>query len=110
MMWITGIIAGIWLDLSPALADDIDTDPQPNFALIARGCMGCHGIDGNNRAGMASIAAMDPEVMYKILVGYRDGTRESTIMGRLMRPFSNDDIDDLAQFFAHLPSDAASSP
>ncbi len=100
---IFGLVGGL-LVLTPWFPAKAEStvDPQPDMALIAQNCMGCHGIDGRNQAGMANIAGIPPSVMIDILKGYRDGRRPSTIMQRLMRPFSDQDIQDLAHVLEKL--------
>ncbi|MBK5969468.1 cytochrome C [Thiorhodovibrio winogradskyi] len=73
-------------------------------AMLSHTCAGCHGTDGASAGeAMPTIAGMDKGYLVKTLVDYRDDLRPSTIMGRIMRGYSDQEIAAIASFFAARP-------
>ena len=66
-------------------------------------CTTCHGPRGMSQGTMPTIAGMDSEAFAEALLAFRDGSRESTVMGRLVGPLSDEDIAEIAAYFAALP-------
>jgi sulfide dehydrogenase cytochrome subunit len=82
------------------------TDPgkagPPN--LTAQGCMGCHGPEGNSHSSaIPSIAGLPRDYLEKVLRSYRYGGRFGTLMGRLMQAYSDQELDELADYFSQQP-------
>lgn len=68
-------------------------------------CIGCHGIDGYRTAfptayHVPKIGGQHEEYLVKSLEGYRDGTRSHPSMTGLAKSLSDQDIKDLAAFYA----------
>jgi sulfide dehydrogenase cytochrome subunit len=68
---------------------------------IASACLGCHG------AGAAGGTAIPPIILgvpatyiETSMKAFRDGTRPSTIMQRIAKGYSDDDIAAVAQYFS----------
>jgi len=73
-------------------------------AMLSHTCAGCHGTDGASAgAVMPTIAGMDKGYLVKVLEDYKDDLRSSTIMGRIMRGYSDQEIAAIASFFAAQP-------
>jgi sulfide dehydrogenase cytochrome subunit len=72
--------------------------------MLANTCAGCHGTDGAS-AGlyMPSIGGMDKRYLVSVLDDYKTGLRPSTIMGRIMRGYSDQEIRAIASYFAERP-------
>lgn len=69
-------------------------------------CIGCHGIDGYRTAfpsayHVPKIGGQHEEYLVKSLQGYRDGTRSHPSMTALAKSLSDQDIKDLAAFYAN---------
>lgn len=70
-------------------------------------CMSCHGINGiSNTPLVPNLAGQKEAYIVKALKDYRDGRRENAIMRTMAAGLSNEDIADLAAFFAGLPRKA----
>lgn len=70
-------------------------------AMMAHSCAGCHGTDGSSVGpSIPHIAGMDPERFIDSMLAYRKGARESTIMTRLAKGYTDAEIQGMAQFFA----------
>ncbi len=73
----------------------------PSAEALAFTCAGCHGTDGSSVGpSMPSIAAMDPEVFIDAMKEYREGKRNPTIMDRIARAYTDEQIEGMAWFFA----------
>ncbi|MGB8274400.1 MAG: c-type cytochrome [Alphaproteobacteria bacterium] len=67
---------------------------------LARTCSGCHGVEGHSPGKIPTIAGKDEDYLVRMMSEFRDGKRASTIMGRIIKPFADDDIARLAHYFA----------
>lgn len=73
-------------------------------AMLANPCAGCHGTNGASAGEfMPSIAGMDKAYLYSVMSDYKSGLRPSTIMGRIMRGYTEQEIWAIAGFFATQP-------
>jgi cytochrome c553 len=71
--------------------------PPPNFPPVgASSCSGCHG----SASPLPALAGRNPSELVAILEGYRAGTRSSTVMGRIVRGFSQDETLAIATWLA----------
>jgi sulfide dehydrogenase cytochrome subunit len=73
----------------------------PSAAALAYTCAGCHGTDGSSIGPSSpSIAAMDPEVFMDAMRDYKNDWRPSTIMNRIAKGYTDEQIKGMAVFFA----------
>lgn len=72
----------------------------PSIETIARNCTGCHGLDGKSPGAIPTIYQKSADWMTQRLIEFRDGKRESALMGRIMKGFADEDIRKLAEYFA----------
>lgn len=63
----------------------------------AAACSGCHGTDPG---ADLSLAALDADEIAAAMRGFRDGARDGTLMPRIARGFSPDEIDAIAAWIA----------
>lgn len=76
----------------------------PSGQALAFTCAGCHGTDGSSVGPSSpSIAAMDPEVFIDAMNGFKADARNSTIMNRIAKGYSDEQIKAMAWFFAKRP-------
>jgi cytochrome c553 len=78
-------------------------------------CMECHGLDGNGaghansvEGKFAKLAGQTPEYMLKQIQDLRSGARKHDQMAIMARSVSDEDVRDIAAYFAGLPR--SSSP
>lgn len=83
------------LAAGPSLAGGI------NAAGLANTCNSCHGINGVS-AGMAipSLAGLNEDYLKRVMLEQKKGDRFSTIMGRLLKTYSDEEIAALAGHYA----------
>jgi cytochrome c553 len=91
-------LAALGLSVSaPLLADG---DPTRGKELSAA-CAACHGADGNSvNPEWPKLAGQGEAYLYKQLVDYKEGRRENVLMAGQVAGLSEQDMRDLAAFFA----------
>ncbi|MBK1645744.1 cytochrome c4 [Thiocapsa imhoffii] len=72
--------------------------------MLANTCAGCHGTNGQS-VGPASpiIAGINRDVFVDMMKGYQSGDIYSTIMGRIAKGYTDDEIEAMADFFNAKP-------
>lgn len=76
--------------------------------VVSNGCGGCHGHTGVSSAvSMPSIAGFDRRYTARVLREFKEGSRYSTIMGRVMAGYSRQHILLLATYYAEQPWEGA---
>ena len=73
----------------------------PTASMLANTCAGCHGTNGAS-VGPASptIAAMEKESFVETMKAFQSGEMYSTIMGRIAKGYTEDEITAMAGYFA----------
>jgi cytochrome c553 len=70
-------------------------------------CQECHGVDGQGGSAesrFARLAGQHPEYMAKQLRDFRSGARHQDFMALMARSVSDEDLADIAAYFASLPA------
>jgi cytochrome c553 len=70
---------------------------------LALNCTMCHGALGMSASDAPNLAGQYPEVIIKQLLDYKEGKRASSIMQALAQTLSDQDVRDLAAYYAYLP-------
>jgi cytochrome c553 len=86
-------------------------EPAPGNAAhgkaISYTCLGCHGIDGYKNAypmySVPKLEGQNPEYLVQALHGYRDGDRSHLTMHSQASELSDQDMLDIAAYFAGKP-------
>ena len=64
-------------------------------------CAGCHGADGNSSVGAnPRLAGQYESYLYQALKQYKNGARKDLLMGNMVASLSDQDMRDLAAWFA----------
>ena len=74
--------------------------PNPNAAVAAEACFGCHGPSGQGATGGAAIAGRDRADLNATMIAFRNNERAGTIMGRIARGYSDAEIATIADFIS----------
>ena len=86
------VIAGA--AMAPAHAD------MASGAVLANTCFSCHGTDGQSAGAMPAIAGKSADFIIGRLQAFKSGALEATIMNRIAKGFTDDEIAALATFFS----------
>jgi cytochrome c553 len=94
--WVAAFCAAAF----PAAAKDAARGAQ----LAAANCVACHGEAGVSRlAGVPSLAGQSAEFVTLQMILFREGLRQVPAMAGAAAGLQDNDIEDLAAFFAALP-------
>lgn len=72
----------------------------PSAEAIARNCVVCHGPKEAGQLEIPKLANYPARKMVEMLTGFRDGQKEATIMNRIAKAFTDEQIQALAAHFA----------
>lgn len=72
-------------------------------ATLAHQCAICHGPAGVSRADSPNLAGEYPSVVYKELMDFKTGARVNAVMTPFALHLSDQDMIDLAAYYAYLP-------
>ncbi|APX94079.1 hypothetical protein BWR19_14685 [Halomonas sp. 1513] len=82
-----------------ALADGYDLQLE----VMAGGCANCHGTDGARAGSVPPLAGRDADYLEERLLAFkRDEVADTTIMNRIAKGFSDDELTRLAEHFANV--------
>lgn len=76
-------------------------DVQAGKAKSA-GCAGCHGANGEGKAPNPALAGKSESDLLQALKDYKSGKRSNPIMKGLASPLSDQDMANLAAYYASL--------
>lgn len=86
------------------LAGLVSSIHAANIEGLARNCNNCHGTDGVSVGrSMPSIAGLSESYLKNIMMEWKIGARDSANMTRLIKGYSDDEIADLARYYARMP-------
>ena len=71
-------------------------EPPPG----ASSCSGCHPTGANVDTPVPAIRGRNPQDIVAAMQGFRSGERPSTVMGRIAKGFSDDEIRAIADWLA----------
>ncbi len=110
------LLAGVMALGATLVAGAADAPPPPppvlvsgaSAQMLAETCAGCHGTDGIS-GGPASptLAGGNAEYFVETMKGFQDGKVYSTIMGRIAKGYSEEEIKLMAEYFEAKPYKAA---
>ena len=69
-------------------------------AVMADACSGCHGTDGHSVGGMPAFSGKKADELKKLLRDFKSGAREATVMDRIAKAYSVEQLDAIADYFA----------
>lgn len=72
-------------------------------SMLANTCTGCHGTGGqSNGPATPTIAGLETDYFVEVMESYKSGERKNTIMGRLAKGYSDDEIAALAGYYGKM--------
>lgn len=93
-----------------------DSDRGKQLAMQGDGsgapCSACHGPNGEGNAAGAFpvIAGLNERYLFRTMQAYQSGTRVNPVMSMNIDNFDEQDLLDLAAYYANLPSPAPAAP
>ncbi len=81
------------------LPTSVSADELSRASMLSYTCAGCHGTDGISPGSIPSIACKSADTIEKALKEYRSGKRFSTVMGRHVKGYTDQEIQLIAGFF-----------
>ena len=80
-------------------------DIEAGKVKAAEVCETCHGAGGNSTSqDFPKLGGQYPDYLAKALRDYKSGQRKNPIMAGFAKPLSNQDIDNLAAYYAAQPA------
>jgi len=67
--------------------------------MLSASCAGCHGTDGHSPGAIPDIADKSAEYIRISMEEFRSGKRESTVMGRQAKGYTDEEILLIAEYF-----------
>lgn len=74
----------------------------PSGQMLANTCTGCHGNKGESKGAAPSINGLSAEQMEQAMLDYKSGKRPATVMDRIAKGYSDEEITAMAEYFASL--------
>lgn len=71
--------------------------PLPYFV---GNCANCHGTNGKTENDIPALAGQDRELLEELLLSYRSGAKQATIMHRHAKGYTDEEIAILVDFFS----------
>lgn len=100
------LVAGLAVGAAfPAMAaEEPKTMMGADAAMLSNTCAGCHGTNGNSMGPAApSIAGLSPTYFEETMVGFANDEIPATIMNRIAKGYSEDEIKAMAKFYGAKP-------
>ncbi len=69
---------------------------------IAFTCNGCHGTDGVSKGAVPTLKGMPADYHAKALKDFKADKRPATIMGRIAKGYSDEEINAVAEYYESL--------
>lgn len=70
--------------------------------MIGATCAGCHGTDGAGGTAIPPLKGRDVNYMTEALLAYKDGSRPGSIMPRIAKGYTEEELKAVAEYFAKL--------
>lgn len=94
--WGATCVLGLGLQQASAQSDPLQV------RAWASACANCHGTAGVAQPGMESLAGMPREELAKKMLDFKAGRKPATIMHQLAKGYSDEQLQQLAAYFAAL--------
>jgi sulfide dehydrogenase cytochrome subunit len=97
-------LVGAAVVLGAAIAAGPVSAVENKAEILADTCAGCHGTDGSSHGPVTpTIASLSKDYFISSMRDYKSGTRPATVMDRIARGYSDEDIEAMAAWFQTKP-------
>ncbi len=70
--------------------------------MLSLSCASCHGTDGRSVSTTPYIAGMGKNTLYSILMAYKNGKKEGTMMQKHVKGFSSEELEQVSYYFSKI--------
>jgi cytochrome c553 len=98
------------VEIAPRMLGAAGAESIGRGATLALRCTMCHGARGLSRADIPNLAGQYPFAIYKELVDFKTGARASAVMAPLVANLTDENMRDLAAYYASLPRTSGRPP
>lgn len=91
------------VEVTPQLLVEVNANSIGRGATLALRCTMCHGERGMSEANSPNLAGQYASVIYKQLIDFQKGARTNAVMSPMAMNLSDQDMRDLAAYYASLP-------
>ncbi len=101
--------ASQYLNLIQPASTEIQAIETPIAYQVARSCAACHGMTGSTPVSdrVPNLASQSQAYLKRSLLAYQTGDRYSGVMMPIAHPLTDQQIDELASYFAKQPRSAS---
>jgi cytochrome subunit of sulfide dehydrogenase len=85
---------------SVAQAAEVFVSSPDHIRTLAASCAACHGSGGNSASITPTLAGLESGYFITQMLGFKDGSRPSTVMHRHAKGLNSDEIKQLADYFS----------
>lgn len=101
------LVCALWACTAAVWAGNADRGSEK----AAQVCAACHGTDGVSQNPIyPHIGGQYEDYMLHSLRAYKSGARQNAIMQGMVAPLSDEDLEDLAAYYAAQPGNLKDSP
>ena len=99
------LAAGLAIGAASAMAaDEPKLKMGASASMLANTCAGCHGTNGVSQGPAApTIAGLSKDYFVEVMQGFASGEIASTIMGRMAKGYTEEEINQIADFYVAKP-------
>ena len=97
MLWIAAVVTPLGLAGAAQAAGDADAGKAK-----AKACATCHGANGEGKSPNPALAGKAEDQFVQALNDYKSGKRANAVMKTLAAPLSEQDMANLAAYYASL--------
>jgi len=101
------VLFSAWCLLAPFI---VSADAIYHVRSLAASCAACHGTDGNSVGGTPVLAGLGRSQFVSQMLAFRSGSVASSVMYHHAKGLTEQEIDQLADYFAAQPCVTAFSP
>lgn len=83
-------------------APPLSADEAASGQAIAFTCAGCHGPEGRSQGVAPALDGEEAEDLYEILIEYKTDEEEGTIMNRIAKGYSDEELRAVAEYYSKV--------
>jgi cytochrome subunit of sulfide dehydrogenase len=86
-----------------AVSASMATAQVAQVKVWAAACANCHGTNGQAQPGMEALAGKDKAELAQKMLDFKAGRKPATIMHQISKGYSDEQIQEIAAYFAAQP-------